>query len=77
MCDIPDGGYPGWYVHQLEARKISMLLLHAMDEALEKWVAGISELGFPLDVSYWHVGEKYEERVRVFISLSKQSILVL
>lgn len=51
--------YPGRYVHQLKARKLSMLLLHALDAALDVWVDGIETNGFPLEDSYWHVGNVY------------------
>eukprot|EP00547_Thalassionema_nitzschioides_P005665 CAMPEP_0194216766 /NCGR_PEP_ID=MMETSP0156-20130528/19625_1 /TAXON_ID=33649 /ORGANISM="Thalassionema nitzschioides, Strain L26-B" /LENGTH=863 /DNA_ID=CAMNT_0038945603 /DNA_START=86 /DNA_END=2677 /DNA_ORIENTATION=+ len=55
----PGGKYPGRYVHQLKARKLSMLLLHALDAALDVWVDGIQENGFPLQDNYWHVGDVY------------------
>lgn len=64
---IPPESFPGNYAHQLEARKLTMLFLHALDVALDKWVEGIEADGFPLVDSYWHVGDAYEnirEKVR-------------
>eukprot|EP00978_Attheya_sp_CCMP212_P047700 scaffold422995_cov55-Attheya_sp.AAC.1 len=52
---------PGWRVHQMEGRKISMLMLHALDAALDQWQQALETDGYPLDPSYWHVGQAYED----------------
>jgi hypothetical protein len=36
-----------------------MLMLRALDEALDMWERGIKTDGFPLKESYWHVGDIY------------------
>jgi hypothetical protein len=57
---VPAEHYPGRYAHQLEARKLSFVILHALDAALNQWVDGIEAEGFPLQDSYWHVSERYD-----------------
>ncbi|KAI2497564.1 hypothetical protein MHU86_16918 [Fragilaria crotonensis] len=51
--------FPGNYVHQLEARKLSLLILHALNAALDRWLDGIQGSNFPLDDSLWHIGSHY------------------
>jgi hypothetical protein len=58
---IDQAGNPGPLAHKLEGRMLSMLVLHALDEALDKWVNGIEKDGFPLMEDYWHVGTSYNE----------------
>ena len=60
--------FPGNNAHQLEARKLSMLFLHAIDAALHRWSEGIEDGAFPLPDTLWHVGTQYNhtrENVRV------------
>lgn len=59
--EIPPDGNPGPLTHQLEGRKLSMLVLHALEAAFDMWVAGVKEKGFPLNENYWHVGTLYDE----------------
>ena len=59
---IAPESFPGNYAHQLEARKLSMLFLHALDNALDRWADGIKD-GFPLPDSVWHIGDHYS-RIR-------------
>jgi len=55
-----DEGYPNSQVQRLESRKLAMLVLHALDEALDRWVEQ-SEMGIlPLPNDAWHVGPAYE-----------------
>lgn len=61
--------YDGYRVHQLEGLKLSLLVLGALDAALDSWVNGIESDGFPLSGNLWHVGNVYEqirEAVRTF-----------
>ena len=52
---------PGPRKNKLEGHKLSLLLIHALDAALDDWVNGIEAEGFPLIEDYWHVGELYDE----------------
>jgi hypothetical protein len=56
-----DESYPGVNAHQWEGRKLSLVLLHALDAAIERWQDAILEDGFPLQEKYWHVRPMYEE----------------
>ena len=47
--------HPGNWVHQSTARKISLVFLHALDEAFAVWEAAASADGNPLDGKHWHV----------------------
>jgi hypothetical protein len=58
-ASIPPESFPGNYAHQLEARKLSMLFLHALDNALDRWADGIKDGVFPLADSIWHIGDHY------------------
>ncbi|KAL7539814.1 hypothetical protein ACHAXR_009620 [Thalassiosira sp. AJA248-18] len=55
--------HPGNFVHQSTARKISLLFLYAMDEALTLWENTTSSEGNPLDGKHWHL-QKEEEVIR-------------
>ena len=56
------GWHPGWRTHKFTARKQTMLMLKALDGALDIWENGISEENsFPLKGEYWHVGEIYKK----------------
>jgi len=46
--------HPGNWVHQSTARKISLVLLHAMDAALTLWERKTKYGGNPLDGKHWH-----------------------
>jgi hypothetical protein len=56
-----DESYPGVNNHQWEGRKLSLVLLHALEAAIEQWQEAILEDGFPLQEKYWHVRPMYEE----------------
>jgi hypothetical protein len=54
-------GYPNDYMHRLEGRKMAMLVLHALDEALDRWIEQSEQGGIPLPNDLWHVGPVYEQ----------------
>jgi hypothetical protein len=56
-----DESYPGVNNHQWEGRKLSLVILHALETAIEQWQDAILEDGFPLQEKYWHVRPMYEE----------------
>jgi hypothetical protein len=51
--------HPGDRVHKFEARKQTMIMLPALEEAFNIWELGIEASGFPLKESYWHVKDVY------------------
>ena len=53
--------FPGFRRHQLEARKMSMLILHALSEAMDLWQekVGSDRYTLPLAPEYWHVKKEY------------------
>lgn len=53
--------HPGDREHQAISRRKMMLFLNAFDAALDMWTDGIKKDGFPLNESYWHVGEIYTQ----------------
>jgi len=55
------GWHPGDRPHKYQARKQTMLMLKALDEALNLWEMGIESDGFPLHEKYWHVGDIYTD----------------
>jgi hypothetical protein len=55
--------HPGNWVHQSTARKISVVFLHALDEAFAVWEAAASAHGNPLDGKYWHLRDE-EGKIR-------------
>jgi len=76
--DVPDrdvqyptyGGqkswHPGNYIHQSSARKITLVFLRALDEALALWEEKATAPedeggGIPLDARHWHLREEDEE----------------
>lgn len=68
---------PGPRKNKWEAHKLSLLLLHALDAAFDKWVAGIESNGFPLLEEHWHVGSLYDktrEAVRTHIPRFNENI---
>jgi hypothetical protein len=52
--------YDGYRVHQLEGNKLALLVLNAIDAALNNWVRGIESDGFPLNSKHWHVENVYD-----------------
>jgi hypothetical protein len=54
-------GYPSYQQQRLEGRKLAMLVLHALDEALDRWVEQEKKDALPLPDSMWHVGPVYHE----------------
>ena len=56
-----DESYPGVNNHLWDGRKLSLIILHALDAAIEQWQEAILEDGFPLQDKYWHVRPMYEE----------------
>ena len=60
-------GYPSDRQQRLEGRKLAMLVLHALDEALDRWIEQDTQDVRPLPNELWHVGpasEELRERVR-------------
>ena len=55
------GWHPGDRSHKYQSRKHTMLMLKALDEALNLWEMGIESDGFPLQEKYWHVGDIYTD----------------
>lgn len=52
--------HPGWRFHQWQGRKLAMIVLAALQEAINVWEGGLADEGSPLPDSYWHVGERYK-----------------
>ena len=53
--------HPGHRVHQLIGRKWSLIVLYALEAALDTWNLGIQERGLPLANAYWHVGTHVQD----------------
>lgn len=65
------GWHPGTRAHQLSARVMSLVVLHAMDDAIERWTNRTEAGEAPLADEHWHVGNTYknvQEKVRTHIS---------
>jgi hypothetical protein len=52
--------YMGVQTHQLEGRKLAMLVLRGLESALERWESETDRGLFPLDDKQWHVQDVYE-----------------
>lgn len=50
--------HPGNRSHQWIARKLSLLFLHALDEAINLWENAAATDGNPLPGKYWHLAEE-------------------
>lgn len=48
--------HPGNWGHQASARKLSLVFLHALDDALALWESKLEET--PLPATYWHIREE-------------------
>jgi hypothetical protein len=66
--DLQDGnvgyqndGYANYREHQWEGRKLTLLVLHALEEALDRWGTEMQEDQLPLADDLWHVGPTYKE----------------
>lgn len=68
-----DAGFPGYRRHQLEGRKMTLLLLHALNSAIEQWRANIEDdrAPLPLSTDLWHVGGFYENIRESVMSLER------
>ena len=66
-------GYPSVQQQRLEGRKLSMLILHALDEALDRWIQKTNENVLPLPDNMWHVSELYQE-VREYVRTTGSGI---
>jgi len=57
----PFGGqHPSWRSYQLTGRKISLIFLHALEEAVDLWQENTVVVGrFPLDDQFWHLTDHY------------------
>eukprot|EP00957_Ditylum_brightwellii_P056132 4255879-Ditylum_brightwellii.AAC.1 len=72
--DSQVGWHPGFRQHQFQGRKVALVLLKGLKDALQLWEKAISEDGFPLAEKYWHVGETYETIREAFRTHIKSSI---
>ena len=63
-------GYPSVQQQRLEGRKLSMLILHALDEALDLWITQAKTNILPLPDSMWHIGKQYSD-VREYVRSTK------
>ena len=54
-------GYPNINVQKLQGRKLAMLVLHALDDALDRWKASLEQNKLPLPNEQWHVGPAYSK----------------
>lgn len=66
---IPSEAYESYHVHQLEGYKLALLVLEALDGALQTWSFGIVSTGVPHAPKHWHVGHLYDtmrESIRTF-----------
>ena len=69
QTQVPPEKYPGHLYHLRHSRLLSMLVLHAMEAALDAWVDGIEDNDFPLKDEHWHINDmdvKVREAVRTF-----------
>jgi hypothetical protein len=53
--------YPNFRQHQWEGRKLALMVLQALDDAIDMWTEHAQKGNLPLKDSYWHVGDVYEE----------------
>lgn len=54
-------GYPNQQQQKLEGSKLAMLVLHALDAALDTWSRNVERELVPLPDALWHVGPVYAE----------------
>ena len=54
-------GYPNYKEHQWAGRKLTLLVLHALEEALDRWATEMAGDRLPLADNLWHVGPTYKE----------------
>eukprot|EP00574_Skeletonema_japonicum_P004512 CAMPEP_0201718612 /NCGR_PEP_ID=MMETSP0593-20130828/4087_1 /ASSEMBLY_ACC=CAM_ASM_000672 /TAXON_ID=267983 /ORGANISM="Skeletonema japonicum, Strain CCMP2506" /LENGTH=996 /DNA_ID=CAMNT_0048208955 /DNA_START=5 /DNA_END=2995 /DNA_ORIENTATION=+ len=55
--------HPGNRAHQLIARRMTLLFLRALEEAMNVWLQATVSEGSPLDGKYWHLAEE-EKKIR-------------
>lgn len=65
-------GLPNFNTQKLEGRKLAMLVLHALDEAIDRWTQQTEQGNLPLPSEMWHVGETYDS-VRESVRTSKST----
>lgn len=51
--------HPGWRELQMRGRNIAMMMLRALQEAIELWRENVQS-GPPLDEDMWHISDYYE-----------------
>jgi hypothetical protein len=66
-------GYPSVQQQRLEGRKLSMMILHALEEALDRWMTQSADGLVPLPDDVWHVGKVYNE-VREHVRTMKSGL---
>lgn len=54
-------GYPNYREHQWEGRKLALVVLQALQEALTRWNGEATAGRLPMSATWWHVGKVYEE----------------
>lgn len=67
-----DMDHPGYRRHQLEGRKMTLLILNAIGSALDIWRTNVEQdKELPLPTELWHVGEIYEDIRESVMSLDR------
>lgn len=56
-----DAGFANSAEHQLEGRKLTLLVLRALEEALDIWTKEMNKEQLPLADDLWHVGTTYDQ----------------
>lgn len=72
--------HPGNRSHQWVGRKLSLLFLHALEEAINVWENAASSDGNPIPGKFWHLSEEentIREKLRsVDVSATGESFCV-
>jgi len=63
--------YPGNRQHRLEGRKMALLLLHAINGALDRWKEKFNVESMPLAPQYWHVQKTYTDIRKAVMELDR------
>lgn len=52
--------HPGNRIHKRRGRQIALIILHALQYAIDKWEKLGTEHGYPIPEDQWHVSDYYE-----------------
>jgi len=55
------GWHPGFREHQVVGRGISLMILHALENAMTQWLEICVHSGYPLEKEHWHMTEYYKK----------------